>query len=225
MDKTAIVLGATGLTGGHLVEELLKNDNYSKVKLFSRKSINKNHPKIEEHLIDLFKLKEYTEDFKAHDVFCCIGTTKAKTPNKDIYKNIDYGIPVNAAKLSAKNGIECFTVISAIGADANSNIFYNRTKGEMEQDVLEKNIPNIYIIRPALIVGNRKEKRLFEKLATQAFKMFNLILIGNLKKYRSVKSENIAKAMMQVANFWYSANIIKSDKINELAAKYNNGRN
>ena len=86
------------------------------------------------------------------------------------------------------------------------------------------NIPNIYIFRPALIVGDRKEKRIFENVAMQAFKLFNFILVGNLKKYRSVRCENIAKAMMHVANFWYSDSIIKSNKINELAAKYD-GRN
>ena len=221
MEKTAIVLGATGLTGRHLVEELLKNENYSKVSLFSRSKFGKEHPKLKEQLVDVLKLESYKDDFKAHDVFCCVGTTKSKTPDKSLYKKIDYGIPVTAAKLAAKNDAECFVVISAMGADANSSIFYNRTKGEMEQDVMEKNIPNIYIFRPALIDGDREEKRIFERIAMHTFKLFNFMLIGKLKKYRSIKSENIAKAMMQVANFRYNASIIKSDKINELAAKYN----
>ncbi len=224
MEKTAIVLGATGLTGRHLVEELLKNRNYTKITLFSRSKFGKEHPKLEERLIDVLKLEDYKDDFDAHDIFCCVGTTKAKTPDKSLYRKIDYGIPVTAAQLAEKNGAECFVVISAMGADANSSIFYNRTKGEMEQDVMEKNIPNIYIFRPALIVGDREEKRFFEKVATHAFKLINFILVGNLKKYRSVKSENIAKAMMHVSNFWYSDSIIKSDKINQLAAKYD-GRN
>ena len=220
MEKTAIVLGATGLTGRHLVDELLRNKSYTKVKLFSRSKFGKVHTKLEEHLIDVLQLERYKEDFRAHDIFCCVGTTKAKTPNKSLYRKIDYGIAVTAAKLAAKNDAECFVVISAMGADANSRIFYNRIKGEMEQDVMAKNIPNIYIFRPALIVGNRKEKRIFEKVAMHGFKLFNFILVGNLKKYRSVKSRNIAKAMMQVANFWYTDAVIKSDKINELAAKY-----
>ncbi|MDN3596072.1 NAD-dependent epimerase/dehydratase family protein [Zunongwangia endophytica] len=224
MQKTAIVLGATGLTGRNLVEELLRNDAYSKITLFSRSTLGRKDAKLEEHLVDLFKLEDYKDNFIADHVFCCIGTTKSKTPDKETYKKIDHGIPVTAAKLSAKNGAECFTVISAMGADANSKIFYNQTKGKMEQDVMVKNVPNIYIIRPALIVGDREEKRFFEKLATHAFKIFNFMLVGKLKKYRSVKSVHIAKTMIEVANYGYPDSIIKSNKISELATTYD-GRN
>ncbi|HET8802964.1 MAG TPA: NAD(P)H-binding protein, partial [Aequorivita sp.] len=119
MKKTAIILGATGLTGSILLEKLLQDASFLKIKLFSRSSVEKSSPKIEEHLIDMFQLENHSEAFTADVVFCCIGTTKAKTPDKETYKKIDYGIPVTAAKLAKQNGIETFIVISAMGADEN----------------------------------------------------------------------------------------------------------
>ncbi len=121
--KTAILIGATGLTGGVLLTLLLKGSSYSKIKVFGRNSCEKTHPKIEEHLGDLFKLEAFAEAFKGDVVFCCIGTTKAKTPNKEMYKKIDCGIPVAAAKLAKRNKIETFEVISVLGADVNSRHF------------------------------------------------------------------------------------------------------
>ena len=97
--KTAIVLGATGLTGSILLNKLLKDAEYKTVIIFTRRSVGFQNQKLEEHIIDLFELEKYTELFKADEVYCCIGSTKAKTPDEDIYKKVDYGIPVSAAKL------------------------------------------------------------------------------------------------------------------------------
>lgn len=212
-DKTAIILGATGLTGGILLDILLANDHYKKVILFSRSTVGITHPKLEECLIDLFELETEAEKFKADEVFCCIGTTKSKTPNKEVYKKIDYGIPLSAAKLCRKNGIPTFIMISALGANANSSIFYNRIKGEMERDVLKCNIPKTYIMQPSLIGGKREEKRVGEWIFKQLFGLFNLLLVGPLEKYRSIEPESIAKAMVWLANNDYDKIRIESDEI------------
>lgn len=219
MAKTAILLGATGLTGSFVLRELLKSNHYEKIILFSRNSCNVQHVKIEEYLIDLFNLDKYEALFKADDVFCCIGTTRKKTPNEEIYSKIDYGIPVIAAKLSGKNGIKNFIVISALGANAKSAFLYNRLKGKMENKVSEQSIPKIHIVRPSLITGNRKEQRIGEKLAQYIFSVFNPFLKGKLRKYKSVSAENIAKTMLYVANNSYPDIIIKSDEISSLAKK------
>ncbi|WGF93545.1 NAD(P)H-binding protein [Aequorivita marisscotiae] len=211
--KTAIILGATGLTGGILLEKLLKDASFEKIKLFSRSSAKKHSPKIEEHLIDMFQLEDYSEAFKADVAFCCIGTTKAKTPDKEIYKKIDYGIPVTAAKLAKNNGIKTFIVISALGADENSSVFYNKTKGQMERDVLAENIENTYILQPSLIVGDRDENRLGEKVATFFMKSFGFLIP---KKYKMIKAETIAEAMLILAKKEYSEKIITSEKIREI---------
>lgn len=217
--KTAIILGATGLTGGLLLQELLHDQRYDKIKLFSRSKVAVKDKKIEEHLIDLFKLEDHKKDFTANEVYCCIGTTKSKTPNEETYRKVDYGIPVNAAKIAKENGIENYLVISALGADESSKMFYNKTKGEMERDVLSQNIKNTYIFQPALIAGDRVEKRILENLAKNVMTVLNHVMIGPLKKYKSIHPQTIAKAMVIVANQKYSKTIIPSDQIKEIVAE------
>jgi len=219
MSKTAIILGATGLTGGYLLQELIADTRYGKIKIFSRSSVAVKNSKIEEHLTDLLKLEDEKDNFKGDEVFCCIGTTKNKTPDEETYKRIDYGIPVVAAKLAKQNGISTFAVISALGADESSKMFYNRIKGEMELDVIAQNIESTYIFQPSLIAGDREEKRTFENLAKSLMKVVNPIMIGSLKKYRSIHPETIAKGMIEAANRGYPKKIIPSDEIKELAGE------
>ncbi len=212
--KSAIILGATGLTGSILLEKLIKEDSFERIKLFSRSSAGNNSAKVEEHLTDLFELEKHSEDFKADVVFCCIGTTKAKTPDNEIYRKIDYGIPVAAVKLAKKNGIKSCIVISALGASVKSKTFYNRTKGEMERDVLKQAVENTYILQPSLIVGDRNESRLGETVAGFFMKTFNFLIP---KKYKIIRAETIARAMMVLAKKGYSEKIITSEKIKEIA--------
>lgn len=219
MSKTAIILGATGLTGGILLDKLLIDDRYHKIILFSRKSSGIQHPKIKEHIADMLKLRDYAEQFVADDVFCCIGTTNSKTPDKDLYHAIDYGIPVSAARLSATNSISALIVISALGANSESRIFYNRTKGEMENAVLEFNIPKIHILQPSLIGGKRYEKRTGEYFFKKVMKVMNPLLLGSLKKYRSISPETIVSSMIWLANNDFTKKRIPSDEIEELVAK------
>ena len=217
--KTAIILGATGLTGGLLLEKLLKDPSYERIKLFSRSSVNRNDPKIEEHLIDMFQLEDYSDVFKADVVFCCIGTTKAKTPDKEVYKKIDYGIPVRAAKLAKENVIKTFIVISSLGADENSSVFYNKTKGEMQRDVLLQKVEKTYVLQPSLIVGNRNESRFGEDLASFFMKIFAFLIP---KKYKMIKAETIAEAMCVLDKSGYSEKIINSEEIQKLVEEFIN---
>ncbi|WP_240673109.1 NAD(P)H-binding protein [Aequorivita ciconiae] len=212
--KTALIIGATGLTGGILLDKLIEDDSFKKIKLFSRSSVEQKSPKIEEHLIDMFKLDKYADDFKGDVVFCCIGTTKSKTPDKETYKKIDYGIPVKAAKLAQTNGIKTFIVISALGADTNSSVFYNRTKGEMQRDVLKQNIENTYILQPSLIVGDRNEARFGENVAEFFMKTLGFLIP---RKYKMIHAETIAKAMIVLTKIDFSEIIITSETIKEIA--------
>jgi uncharacterized protein YbjT (DUF2867 family) len=200
MPKTAIILGATGLTGGMLLQQLLEDDRYEKIKLFSRNSVEINNPKIEEHLIDLFKLEEHKDKFTADEVFCCVGTTKKKTPDHNTYTKIDRGIPVTAARLCKANNIDTFLVVSALGANPKSRVFYNRIKGKMEKEVLEQEIKNTYILQPSLITGERKESRSFEKVGKVMLNFINPFFLGTLRKYKSISAESIARAMVAIAN-------------------------
>lgn len=217
MGKTAIVLGASGLTGNCLLEILLKDERYETVKLFSRSSISIKHPKIKEYIGDLLELMSFKEQFYGDEVFCCIGTTQKKTPDKEQYRQIDFGIPVTAAKLAKENGIDTFLVISSMGANPKGGTFYIRTKGEMELAVLSESIENTYILRPSIIGGKRNEKRAFEKIGITVFKSLEFLLFGKLRKYRLIEASTIAQAMYNLANNKRKINpILESDHIAKL---------
>jgi uncharacterized protein YbjT (DUF2867 family) len=214
--KTAIILGATGLTGNILLKKLLIDRRYDKIKIFTRKPLRLENKNVTEILCNLFELDNYKENFFGDDVFCCIGTTTKKTPDKELYKKIDYGIPVSVAKLCKDNGIKTFAVMSSMGANANSSIFYNRTKGEMEQAVLEQNIRNTNVLRPSMIGGNRNEFRIAEKIGSILMKVLNPIFIGALRKYRMIDANIIANAMIELANNGANEQIIESDQIHTI---------
>jgi len=220
--KSAIILGATGLTGGFLLKKLLHDDRYEKIKLFSRNKIGFSHPKLEEHIGDLLKLESFENYFIADEVYCCVGTTKAKTPDSAMYKDIDFGIPVSGAKMCESNEIKTFLVISAMGANSKSSVTYNRLKGEMEEAVLKCGIPNTYILKPSLIGGKREEKRIGEWIAKQFMKVLNFVLVGPLEKYRSIDPEVIAGTMVWLANNNYKKVRIQSDEIKNIYHKHSN---
>ena len=222
MSKTAIILGATGLTGNLLLQKLIADASYTKIKLFSRSAVNISSSKIEEHLIDMFALEAQKTLFTADQVFCCIGTTAAKTKDKEKYKSIDYGIPVTAAKLAKTNNIATFVVMSSMGADAKSSVFYNRIKGEMERDILAQKIKNTHILRPSLIGGKRDEFRLGESIGKGIMKLLNPLFFGPLKKFKMIHPDKIATCMKTVANTSNNKSIINSDLILTIANSNNN---
>lgn len=215
MEKTAIILGASGLTGSELLNKLLEDKRYKNVKVFGRRKLEINHSKLEQFTGNLFELEEFSNKFTGDEVFCCIGTTAKKTPDKTEYKAIDFGIPVQAAKLSKKNNIPFFSVVSAMGANKKSNIFYNKTKGEMEEGVMAQHIPFTYILRPSLILGKRNEKRLIESWAMILFEKLSFLFVGPFKKYRPNPAENIARTMWQIAQKRPSSRIILAEEINQ----------
>ncbi|GMN06684.1 hypothetical protein MTsPCn5_20730 [Croceitalea sp. MTPC5] len=215
--KTAIILGATGLVGSVLLQCLLHDGRYQKIILFSRTSVGIQDSKLDEVLCDVLALEAQLDKFWADEVFCCIGTTKAKTPDKVLYKKIDYGIPVAAAKLCSLNQIHTFIVVSALGADASSAIFYNRIKGEMERMVQQFNIPKIHMVQPSIIGGDRNEQRPGEFFFKKLMSFFGFLLVGPFKKYRVIHPDSIAKAMVWLANNTYTNQRIASDTLKELA--------
>lgn len=217
MSKTAIIIGATGLTGNLLLEHLLVDDRYKSIKLFSRSSCNIKHSKIEEHLVDLFELEKHIDLFSAVEVFCCIGTTKAKTPYEEQYLKIDYGIPITLANLCVQKEIDTFVVVSALGANKKSKLFYNRTKGRMEEAVLREKIKHTYILQPSLISGIRNENRFGEKSAKALMNVLNPVLVGSLKKYRSIHPKTIVNTMVWLANNEYKSGRIPSNDIQKIS--------
>lgn len=192
---TATIIGSTGLIGGHLLELLLKDETFSTVRILIRRPVDITHPKLEKKWVDFTDLESFRLALEGTDViFCAIGTTMKKMKgDKDAYRKVDYDIAVNAAKLGKAGGCEKYVLVSAVGADSKSRNFYLRLKGEIEEAVEASGIGGVYILRPSLLMGNRKEFRLSEKLATWLMPLFAFMLPA---KYRPVKASEVAIAML-----------------------------
>jgi len=215
--KKAIVLGATGLVGRLLTLRLLGDKRYSEVRIFARNPFGLTHSKLTETRADLLALQDYQAAFKADVVFCCVGTTKAKTPDEKDYRAIDCGIPAEASRMCRENGIPTLIVVSALGANPESRIFYNRIKGEMEAEVLRSGVPHIQLLQPSLIGGNRQETRKGEQIAQKFMGFLKPLLTGALKRYRMVDPADIADAMIFLADHPQKPPRIPSDQIVQFA--------
>jgi len=212
--KKAIIIGGSGLTGGILLNNLLADVRYQKVISIGRKAVGLSHPKLEQHTGDLFALENFAPLFTdVDDVYICIGTTQAKTPDETTYFKIDYGIPVAAAALAAKAQVPNVCIVSAMGANAKSRIFYNATKGKMEDDIRKMGIQNLNIARPSLIVGNRHEGRTGEGVAKILMTTLDFLIP---KKYKAIQAETIARAMVALANASQKQEIFENDVLLDL---------
>jgi len=197
--KKAILFGASGFVGGYLLRDLLQSDNYEEVIVVVRKPLQILHPKLKTIIADYETLPQHQNELTADDVFIALGTTKKKTPDEKIYYQIDHDYPVLAAQLTKAKGAKSVFLVSAVGANINSSIFYVRTKGEAERDIISVDFEHTHIFRPSMIMGNRAESRPLEKVFIGIFGVFNLLLIGKLNKYKGITAENIAKAMFTAA--------------------------
>ncbi len=195
MRKTVLLIGASGLIGGELLNLLLKDDEIGTVKAFVRKPLKIKNDKLHEICVDFEKLEEFDSEFKGDSLFCCIGTTRKKTPNLDAYKAIDSGIVLSSAKMASNNKVPQIHLVSAIGADISSKIFYNQLKGEIEKDVFKFGFESTFIYQPALLIGKRFEMRPFEFLAQKIMPFFDLFLTKSTRKYHSIRAEKVAKSM------------------------------
>lgn len=193
----AIIVGATGLIGNSLLHQLLDHPDYTKITAIVRKEIPLQHPKLEQLLVDFDHLENHQDHIKADVVFCTLGTTKSKTPDQEQYRKIDYQYPLDIAFIAQQNGASQYHLVSSLGANAKSAVFYSKLKGEVERDL--KSIPfrAIHIYRPSLLVGNRKEHRTGEAFMIGVMRILNPLLIGGLKKYRSIKIDKVASAMLK----------------------------
>lgn len=200
MSKKAIIAGATGLVGSKLLELLLEDEAYVEVMVISRKPVSHNHPKFRNIVVDFDNLDETKNDLIADDVFCCLGTTMKKAGSKEAFRKVDFQYPLELAKLTKANGAKKYLLISALGADENSSVFYNKVKGEVERAISELEFESFHIFRPALLIGPREEQRTGEDIFKAIFKVVNYLLIGPLKKYRSIHRDKVARAMNQLAH-------------------------
>lgn len=212
--KSALLLGATGLTGGHLLNLLLESEDYHTVYVYSRKPLGIQNAKLKEVIIDF---DTYVGTVEADNVFCCLGTTIKVAKTKEAFKKVDLEYPIKFAQLQFAAGSKRFLVISAMGAAEDSFIFYSRVKAEMEKLLSNIGYPKLLIFRPALITGERKEHRAGEKIAAGINEVLNYVLVGPLKKYQSVSAKAIASCMISYASNpqVFGKVVISSDRIKD----------
>jgi len=198
--KKAILFGASGFIGSCLLQDLLENKDYEQVCVVVRKTLGINHPKLKELIGDYHTLQLLKDKIEADEIFITLGTTRAKTPDRDEYYQVDHDYPVAAAKIARETGAKSVFIVTVVGANANSGIFYTKTKGETERDIISLDFEHTCIFRPSMIMGNRQENRRFEKILIKVWAFVNPLLIGkSLKKYRGITGQDIATAMMNAA--------------------------
>lgn len=198
-NKTAILLGASGLVGSFLLDILLNSEEYRSVIIFVRKEIGLKHSKLTEHIIDFDQLDKYADLVQGDDLFCCLGTTIKQAKTREAFKLVDYYYPLKFAELAKKNGVTQFLMVTSIGANDTSSVFYLKTKGECEEAIKKLNLSSTSIFRPSSLLGPRKVVRPQERIGEIVMKVFSFCLIGKLKKYRPIQAQRVAEAMSIVA--------------------------
>lgn len=198
--KSALIVGATGLIGQQLLNHLLNGNNYETVTALVRRPLDFQHPKLKEMVIDFDELSDYQTNYKVNDVFCCLGTTIKKAKTKSAMKKVDVEYPLTLAKLSKEMGAEKFLVVSSIGADPNSRVWYSKMKGTLEEELKKVGFQSLFIFRPSLLLGERNEFRVGESFASYLSPAVSPLFLGKLTKYKPIQALSVAIAMAVTAN-------------------------
>ena len=196
--QTAVVLGASGLVGAELLQQLLADDAFDRVRILVRSPIKLQHPKLELYVTDFSDYDSYRKNLGKGDcIFCCIGTTMKKVKgDKALYRSIDFDIPVNAARFGKDAGFQQYLLVSAIGADASSRLFYTRLKGEVEEVIATFNFSCFHIFRPSFLLGHRNEQRTGERIAKTLSQWLHFLIPSN---YKGIEAWAVAAAMIRKA--------------------------
>jgi len=216
--KTAVVIGATGLIGTDLVQQLLENELYGRVVVIVRRWMPIQHQKLEQEIVDFNQLDQVAHYLARADVFCTLGTTIKKAGSQAAFIQVDKDYPLRLAQLSKQQGAASFLIVTALGANPKSSIFYSRVKGQLEAELQELQLNQLHIFQPSMLLGDRKEVRPGERIASKIMLLLPFLFIGPLKPYKAIHVHTVAKAMIKAAkdvrkgNFTYT-----SEKIANLA--------
>jgi uncharacterized protein YbjT (DUF2867 family) len=195
--KVAIVVGATGLVGGHLLDRLLESPFYDCVVVLGRRLIPRQHPRLVQHLVDFDKPDTYRELVKGDDLYSCLGTTRARAGSKESFIKVDYTYAFEVAAIAAQQGVQCLLLVSSVGADARSPFLYPRVKGELEAAVQKLGFRKVHIFRPSFLIGNRREFRIAEVIGGNLMVWLDCLTAGKLLgASRPVKADAVALAMI-----------------------------
>jgi uncharacterized protein YbjT (DUF2867 family) len=195
----AWIAGATGLVGRALVAELSGRIASGTVTALVRRSEGRKVSHVEERIVDFDRLEHELSGLAATHALCCLGTTIAKAGSQEAFRRVDFDYPLAFARAARAAGVRKFLIVTALGADPKSSVFYNRVKGEIEQALARLELPELHVFRPSLLLGEREERRPAERLAMALAKPVGALLFGPLKKYRAVDGSAVARAMASVA--------------------------
>ncbi len=192
------MLGATGLIGGLCLDELLKEDRYGGVIALVRRPLGLSHDKLREVVVDFSRPESYS-GLRCDDVFSCLGTTTARTPSRQDYRRVDFDIPLAVARAALERGASRLLLVTSVGADAKSSVFYTRLKGELEEAASALPFEAVHIFRPSFLLGDRDEKRPAEKIFLKIIPFLDPLFLGPARVYRSIPAAVVAKAMVRAA--------------------------
>ena len=215
--RSALLVGATGLVGGRVLDLLLEDPAYGSVTVLGRRPAAREHAKLRQETVDFDRLRDFAELVRAQDVFCCLGTTIRAAGSREAFRRVDLDYPRALAEIASRGGVERFLLVTAMGADADSSIFYNRVKGEAEDAVRTLPFQEVVILRPSLLLGERAERRPGEELAQRVMPRLAPLLVGPLRRYRPVEAGTVARAMVRLAKAGgRGVRVVESDRIQAL---------
>ena len=194
--RTALVTGASGLVGGHLLDALLEDPRYTAVHSLGRRALPRQHPKLHQHTVDLTRLEEQPLP-AAEDAFCCLGTTIKKAGSQEAFRAVDHDAVLAFARAAKRAGAQRFLVVTALGANARSRFFYNRVKGEVEEALRGVGFPSLVIAQPSLLLGERAESRPGEQVATVVSRALAPVL--RFLEGRPIEARTVARALLTLA--------------------------
>ena len=223
MNKTAIVFGATGLVGSELLYQLIKDIRYSAIRVFTRRELHIEHIKVIENVVDVENPGSYGELIKGDDLFICLGTTRRKAGSLEKMEEIDRDLPVEIARIALLNGVKNLALVSSIGASASSGNYYYRIKGEMEEKISSLGFNRKLVLRPSILLGKRRETRIFESIGKCLVKTFTFALRGKNRKFRGIKASDVAWVMVKEINNVNGKELYESDEIEAMRRQRDEG--
>ncbi|HEX9653046.1 MAG TPA: oxidoreductase [bacterium] len=216
-NKRALLLGASGLTGGHLLRILLADDRYDHITTLGRKPLSLEHRKLQQAVIDFDHSNRHQGFFQVDEVFCCLGTTINKAGSRENFFKVDHTYPLECARMAKGAGARSFIIVTSLGAHSRSRNFYLRTKGSLEEELKRLNFERLIIVRPSLLLGERHERRLLESVGISMMPALAFLLVGPLRQYRAIAAEKVAWCMVHLAHtVTEPSRIVESDELDAM---------
>lgn len=218
--RRAMIAGATGLVGGYCLEELLDSAAYTSVLVVARRPmLGRVHPKLDLRIVD-FGTLDAEEPAVADDAFCCLGTTMRQAGSREAFRRVDHDFVLAFARFARRSGARRFVVISSLGANRRSRVFYSRVKGEAEEALRRVGFESLVILRPSLLLGPRSQPRAGERIAVAVAALGRPFMVGPLRRYRPVHASAVARAMVRLAaREWTGTVVVDSEEIEATAAR------